>query len=405
MLDRTREPSRERPFAFVSTMEGDAWGGSEELWWSAALRLRKEGFRVRASLIGWEPVHPKVSALMAAGVDVQLRPQKYSVPRRGGRWLLRRRHSLTALDVEQWLRRDPPQLVIANQGCGLPPPDLTEVLRVNRWPYVTVTHVVTEFWWPDDDTAAKARAEAASSLWSYFVSNANRDLALEQYGIPASRTSVVRNPFNASHDELVSWPSLDSGEHLALACVGRLDPISKGQDILLRALATPAWGTRSWRLNIYGAGRMHDFIERRISELGLGDRVFLRGHRSIREIWAENHALVLPSRIEGLPIVIVEAMFCGRPVVTTDVAGNAELLEDGVDSFVAAAPTARHVGEALERLWIRRGELQAMGEAAARSARRQLPRDPAGEFVLALKRWAVQVDSEPSMPPGHHPQS
>ena len=54
--------------------------------------------------------------------------------------------------------------------------------------------------------------------------------------------------------------------------------------------------------------------------------VHFRGHvNDIRAIWEQNHLLVLPSRYEGLPLALVEAMWCGRPAVVTDVGGNAEL--------------------------------------------------------------------------------
>ena len=56
-------------------------------------------------------------------------------------------------------------------------------------------------------------------------------------------------------------------------------------------------------------------------------------------IWAEHHALVLPSRFEGMPLVVVEAMLCGRPCIVTDVGGNAELIRDGINGFLAKAPT------------------------------------------------------------------
>ena len=65
--------------------------------------------------------------------------------------------------------------------------------------------------------------------------------------------------------------------------------------------------------------------------------------------------LVMPSRFEGLPLAIVEAMLCARPVVATDVAGHAEVVEDGVTGFLADAPTVGAIAAALERCWVRRG--------------------------------------------------
>ena len=109
------------------------------------------------------------------------------------------------------------------------------------------------------------------------------------------------------------------------------------------------------------------------------------GHTSdVEAIWREHHALILPSRIEGLPIVIVEALLCGRPCIVTDVAGNAELLEDNMTGFVAKAPTAEFVDEALERAWARRGDLEMMGREGARRVREEIPRDPAAVFATEL---------------------
>ena len=122
-----------------------------------------------------------------------------------------------------------------------------------------------------------------------------------------------------------------------------------------------------------------------MDENGVADKVTFKGHREVKDIWADNHILVLPSRAEGLPITIVEAMLCGRPVLTTDVAGNAEFLEDEVTGFIVDAPTIKQLGAALERLWERRDQLEKMGAAAATAIRHLIPSDPVGEFARELK--------------------
>ena len=70
----------------------------------------------------------------------------------------------------------------------------------------------------------------------------------------------------------------------------------------------------------------------------------------IEEIWSANQVLVMPSRYEGLPLVIVEAMLCSRPVLATDVEGNSEIGIDGLTGFLAAAPTVAIVAQGVERL-------------------------------------------------------
>ena len=131
---------------------------------------------------------------------------------------------------------------------------------------------------------------------------------------------------------------------------------------------------------------MRDGVERLVQRFKLEGRVTLAGHVSrVEDIWAENHVLVMPSRFEGLPLAIVEAMLCRRPVVATDVAGNSEIVEDGITGFLADAPTVGSIARALERLWERRHDLRLMGETAAKHIRNCVPADPAGVFSEKIK--------------------
>ena len=82
------------------------------------------------------------------------------------------------------------------------------------------------------------------------------------------------------------------------------------------------------------------FTLRRLAGMLQLDQVHFRGHvANIKEVWEQNHLLVLPSRYEGLPLALVESMWCGRPAVVTEVAGNTEVCVDNVTGFVAPAPT------------------------------------------------------------------
>ncbi|HKT90418.1 MAG TPA: glycosyltransferase, partial [Candidatus Sulfotelmatobacter sp.] len=96
--------------------------------------------------------------------------------------------------------------------------------------------------------------------------------------------------------------------------------------------------------------------------------------------------LVLPSRFEGMPLALVEAMLCGRAAIVTNVGGNGELVRDGVNGFIAKAPTVEFIDEALNRAWESRERLKEMGEKAALDVRRLIPADPTGEFVQELQQ-------------------
>ncbi len=81
-------------------------------------------------------------------------------------------------------------------------------------------------------------------------------------------------------------------------------------------------------------------------------------------------------------------MFCARPVITTDIAGNAELLEEGTTAFISPAPHAALLDETLERAWSRRSDWQSIGSAARAAALEKLPSDPITLFSNKLRTLA-----------------
>jgi glycosyltransferase involved in cell wall biosynthesis len=372
---------------FVSTMSGSAWGGSEELWSRAALDLAAEGISVFASVVVWSPPDPRILNLIKQGVEVWFRPNSYPL-----RTLVWRRITVPqktytrveVVEVERLITARSPQFVVLSDGGPFPPVDLLEMCETKRLPFVTIGQANWDFWWPGDAVAERYRAALAAARRCYFVSNANRRLAEKEIGCELPNAEVVRNPFNVCFIASPPWPPLGRDGELRFACVGRLEPAAKGQDILLEALAQPAWATRNWRLYLYGDGRNRGVLERLVQRLGLTDRVVFEGHVDAEEIWSLNHVLVMASRIEGLPLALVEAMLCGRPVVATGVAG-VEVMEDGVTGFLAEMPSVDCVGNALERFWTRRADASEIGAAASKRIRRLIPSDPARIFADKIR--------------------
>src|SRR5438128_318225 len=74
------------------------------------------------------------------------------------------------------------------------------------------------------------------------------------------------------------------------------------------------------------------------------------------------------------------AATAGRPVIATDVAGNSEVVEDGVTGFLADAPTVSGFSEALERFWAGREDAQMIGGAGSQKIRQLVPPDPVRIF-------------------------
>jgi glycosyltransferase involved in cell wall biosynthesis len=118
-------------------------------------------------------------------------------------------------------------------------------------------------------------------------------------------------------------------ENRRLACVGRLCP-QKAQTELVAAIAALKDDYPDMRLVLIGDGETRSEIESLIARHGLQEMVHLHGWGTGEEVRAEiarSRALVLPSHAEGLPIVIMEAMALGRPVISTCIAGIPELLD------------------------------------------------------------------------------
>jgi glycosyltransferase involved in cell wall biosynthesis len=375
------------PVTFISTMANDPWGGSEELWYEAAMNLAKSGVEVRACVTGWSPPHAKVQALRAAGVDLMFRTRIPSIAKRAAHRLLgRRRGNPVIPDVEKWLRRKPPALIIISEQFAMPPPDYTEMILANGWRYSAVAHANSEHWWPYPHEIEQYRRGVENAEVMYFVSNGNLKLAKKQAGFSGRNVEIIRNPYGVSRAMAAPWPAQSPAERLEIACVGRLDMRTKGQDVIIEALAADAWRDRNWQVNIYGDGHGKGVIQRLIRDAGLEGRITLKGHAKVEDIWKVNHILAQPSRAEGLPITIVEAMMSGRPVLTTDVAGNAELLEDGVSGFIADAPTVKNLSAALERMWERRASLETMGHAARIAVLKEIPADPGAVFADKIRK-------------------
>jgi glycosyltransferase involved in cell wall biosynthesis len=215
-----------------------------------------------------------------------------------------------------------------------------------------------------------------------------------QLGDLIQNGEVVWNPYNVSPEGIPAWPG-ENGKW-RLACVARLDPAAKGQELLLQVLARPEWRARPVELNLFGEGPYELTLRRLVDMLQL-NHVHFRGHvADIKAIWEQNHLLVLPSRYEGLPLVLVEAMWCGRPAVVTDVAGNTEVYVDNETGFVAPAPTVSLLADTLERAWNRREDWQRMGQAARARAESQIPRDPIALFAEKLRSCAATARQVPT---------
>jgi glycosyltransferase involved in cell wall biosynthesis len=116
-----------------------------------------------------------------------------------------------------------------------------------------------------------------------------------------------------------------------LVCVGRLSE-QKGHLLLLEAASRLAAEGLPFKLVLVGDGPLRPQIETLIARHGLQDHIEITGWASNNQVQQHilaSRAMVLPSFAEGLPVVVMEALALGRPVISTYVAGIPELVEPG----------------------------------------------------------------------------
>jgi glycosyltransferase involved in cell wall biosynthesis len=155
---------------------------------------------------------------------------------------------------------------------------------------------------------------------------------------------------NAAHMEQPPCP----GPYIV--SVARLDEIQKDHRTLLRAYAqlaqTFAGGALQEDLVIVGDGGFRSELEALAVELGIGERVHFTGYRNNpHAIVARASALVLSSRYEGMPMVLLEALALGKPVISTDCpTGPREILDDGRYGLLVPVGDVDAMTAALSRL-------------------------------------------------------
>jgi len=172
--------------------------------------------------------------------------------------------------------------------------------------------------------------------------------------------------------------------------VGALEPY-KAPEILLDAWARVVRTVPDAHLALVGAGPMRAALEAQAADLGLDGTVEFCGALPPEQVIDRldgSRCMVLPSRSEGVPRVVLEAMARARAVVGARAGGTPELLEDGVTGLLVPPDDPERLADALVQLLTDRDRADAMG---AEGRRRALRRDPVAEYDAGTARLAAWI--------------
>jgi glycosyltransferase involved in cell wall biosynthesis len=204
------------------------------------------------------------------------------------------------------------------------------------------------------------------------VSPQVRDDLVELGVAPAERFTVVRLGIelderlggSATRDETRALLGI-APETFVVGWVGRMTGVKRTDDVLSAVQQLRGRGVDAALLMV-GDGPDRDHVEERSSQLGIIRHCFFLGYQEDVAGWYQAFdAMILPSANEGTPVVVIEALAAGCPVVATSVGGVPDVVHEGVDGFLVPVGDTKAMAERLERL-ARDPELRrAMGKAGS----------------------------------------
>lgn len=211
------------------------------------------------------------------------------------------------------------------------------------------------------------------------VSDATR-LALVRQGYPADRLVTIHNGIEPA----AQAEPLRLADGPTILEVARLADV-KGQRTLIATLAGLGATAIFVGRDLEQGGAYEAELQADAQRHGVADRVLFAGYRSdVPALLAGCDVFCLPSRIEGLPLVVLEAMAQARPVVATAVGGTPEVVVDGETGLLVPPDDVGALADALARVLGDPERARRMGEAGRTRVEREFSLAAAAERVLSL---------------------
>jgi glycosyltransferase involved in cell wall biosynthesis len=351
-----------QPVSVLLAESGRAMGGTERVVWELATRLPRERFDITVWLPGVPGLDELAASLGAQGVLVERVAEVQS------RWDWK-----GMFQTWRRLQRLRPALLHLHHVWPASDRYLPSLAEAAGVPHLVLTeHIVGQPHSAGQKMLKRRELARADSVTA--VCGAVAESLVHDYGVPRERVRVVPNGADPP-DEAAEHPaarrlraSLSASAMRPLwVCAARLEE-QKGHAVLLEALAAARRRGLDFVVALAGDGSLRASLERRAAELGLTDCVrFLGMVEEIGPLLAAADAVLMPSRWEGLPLTLLEALARARPVVASAVGGIPEVIEDRVSGRLVPPGDVAALAEALEWLHRRADLAAALGrEGAAR---------------------------------------
>jgi glycosyltransferase involved in cell wall biosynthesis len=333
----------------VYYVDSSAYGGTEQILLSLLSGLDRRT---------WEPVlfhhaDPGIRALVSGARDLGVETR--TVPRMQGAAAVPAFPAFLGS-----VRKERPEIFHAHLNWLLSCRFGLAAARAARVPVVLAT--LQQFLLPPwKRTVYWQQRVAARSVHRYVaVARAVADQLIGSFHVPSDRVEVIHNGIPVERFAGTTDRPRDDGDRRpTVLTVARLDA-QKGLGFLLEAIAS----IPDARLLLAGDGEERAALHERAVRLGVSERIAFLGHRTdVPELLARCDLLVLPSLYEGFPLVVLEAMAAGRPVVATAVGGTPEAVVDGVTGHLVPPGDVTALANAIRSVLSDPVRREAMGSA------------------------------------------
>lgn len=362
---------------FLSTVHGHTWPGSELLWAGAAAELLRQNGTISAIVSEDFRSASALKTFVHQGLQVRhFSPEST-------RWKRLKNRFISPFSAAAGS-----DLIVVSCGSAFDPvftPALARFLRNTSTPFLLICHFNAESFWIGGALRSEMTHLYEKASGVVFVSPENQRLTERQLARRIPHATLIRPPLRCRFDAPLPWPEPAGDGPWRFACPARLETQWKGQDVLLETLAQPVWKDRSWHLDLHGEGPERAYLEQLIRLYGLQDRVSFAGFtESLETLWKNHHLLVLATRGEGGPMVVTEAMMCGRISVTTRCGHIPEYVTHGKTGFLADTASPDSFGRALEEAWDQRFSWREMGAAAHAGIVTRPSHDPSAQLTRLI---------------------
>lgn len=355
--------SEAEPIRLLIAESGRALGGTERVVWELATRLPRERWQVAVWLAPDPGVDELAAALAAERIPVE------RIAEVDSRW-----DWSGMLATWRRLREVRPRILHVHHVWPAADRYLSPLAGAAGVPGLVVTeHILGHAHSAAQRVLKRAELGRADAITT--VCGAVADSLVRDYGVTRGEVRVIPNgtalPDAATLAEEAREARVLRAHFGASAnrplwvCAARLEK-QKGLDVLLEAAALLRGRGLGFVIALAGDGAERAALETQAARLGLAGAVHVLGRvEEVGALYAAADAVVLPSRWEGLPLSLLEALARGRPVVATRVGGIPEVIEDGLTGLLAAPEDPASLADALATLHRRPDLAQRLGAAGA----------------------------------------